>query len=137
MIGPRSSRERIAIGFDAAPADDDDGVRTELGNGVVLIGFSEGNKAEVHALWCSDAKIGTLHPARVLAGRASKFLLGLDPAQATAEVVGILTILAIGHERSISDHDMLERPHRRKLSVHWLALGEERHIETGFHAEKA
>jgi len=39
--GTRSGRDRIAIGFDAASPDHDDGVRTELRHRVVLGGLAE------------------------------------------------------------------------------------------------
>ena len=73
---------------------------------------------------------------RLLAGSAAELALRLDPASATAECVG-RAILAIGDKRLTADHDVLERSHRRKLSVHWLAVREERQIKARFHAREA
>jgi len=114
LIGPGPSRERIAIRFDPASADDDDGVWTELGNGVVLSGLAEGDESEVHALGSADTKIGTLCAAGFLAGGTTELVLGLDPTSAAAEMVGP-AVLAVGQERPIAYYDMLERSHRRKL----------------------
>jgi hypothetical protein len=136
LIGPRSGRERITIGLDAAPADDHDGVRTELRDGVVLGRFAERDESEVHALRPGDPKIGTFRAPRLLAGGTPELVLGFDPAPAAAEEVGP-AVLPIGHQRLTADHNMLERSHRRKLSVHGLAFSEERQIKTRFHAEEA
>jgi hypothetical protein len=63
-------------------------------------------------------------------------VLGFDPAPAAAEQVAP-AVLPIGHQGLTADHNMLERSHRRKLSVHGLAFSEERQIKTRFHAEEA
>ncbi len=136
QVGSRSSRERIAIGFDTASADDHDGVRTKLRDGVSLGRVAEGDESQVHALRTGDPEVGACRAARFLAGGAAEFVFGLDPTRATAGGVG-LAILAICDQRLTAHHNVLERSHRRKLSVHWLALGEEGQIKTGFHVRRA
>ncbi len=63
-------------------------------------------------------------------------MLGVDPTSAAAEAVGP-AVLPMGDQRLTAHHHVFERPDRRKLSVDRLALGEERQIEAGFHAEEA
>jgi hypothetical protein len=98
--------------------------------------LAEGHESEIHALRPGYPKIGTCRAPRLLARGSPELALGLDPTPATAERVG-RAILAIGDERLTADHDVLERSHRRKLSVHWLAVGEERQIKARFHAREA
>jgi hypothetical protein len=136
LVRSRSSGQRIAIGFDATAAHDDDGIRAELRNGAFRIGVAERYESEVHAFRPGDAKVGTGRAARLLAGGTSELVLGVDPTSAVAEGVGP-AVLPIGDQRLTAHHHVFERPDRRKLSVDRLALGEERQIETGFHAEEA
>jgi hypothetical protein len=136
LVRPCASGERITIGFDAAPADDHDRVRSELRDGVFIGGVAERYEPEVHALRSRDPELGTSRTARLLAGGTSELVLGLDPTPAATEGVG-RAVLPIGDQRLTADHDMFERPDRRKLSVDRLAVREERQIETGFHAEEA
>jgi hypothetical protein len=133
---PGPGRERIAVGFDTAAADDNDGVRTELGHGVMLGFLAERNESKVHTLGRADAKIGPRGAARLHSGGTAELLLGLDPLVANAEGVRF-PVPPIGKELPIADNDVLERPDRRKLSVEPLAFGEERQIESRFHAGEA
>jgi len=93
LRGTRSSRERVAIGFNAVRADDDDRVWTELRNGVVLGGLAEGDESEIDALWPRDAKVWTFRAARPHVGRALELLLRFGPARAGSEDVGPSSIL--------------------------------------------
>ena len=63
-------------------------------------------------------------------------ILSVRGVHSTADLVGP-AVPAFGDQRLTTDHDVLERPHWRKLSVHGFALGEEGQIKTGFHAEEA
>jgi hypothetical protein len=136
LAGARPCGERIAIGFDPAAADDNDRVGTELRHGVMLGVVAERHESHVHAFGRADAKVGTCRAARLLACGTSELALGLDPSAANAERIGF-SVLAIGDELSIADDNVLQRPDRRKLTVEWLALGEESQIETRFHAGEA
>jgi hypothetical protein len=136
-IGAASGCERIAVGFDTAFPDNDDGVRTELREGVVLGGLSEGDESEIHTLRRPYPDVGSRRAARLFAGGAPELALRLDPTAPDAEEVCLLTILPVGHEGPIADHDVLEGSNGRKLCIDFFAFIEEGQIKTGFHRQEA
>jgi hypothetical protein len=101
----------------------------------VLGSRSERDESEIDPLRGDDAEIGTSYPAGLLAHGPLELVLGLDPASATAEEVGVMTIPSIGDERPIADHDMFQGSDRRQLVVEVLALAEKGQIEAGFHGQ--
>ena len=98
--------------------------------------LAEGDESHVHPFRRADTQIRARYAAGLLAGCASELALGLDPPTADAERVG-LAVLSIGHEHPVADHDVLDRPDRRKLTVEALAFGEESQIEARFHVGEA